>query len=399
MRKDLIETSSRFVITAILQLSCFLVSSKVLSIEEFGVLSIVLAYAFIGANISVSGLPASLVYFFTKNNYKLIVLHLTVVHSLVVMSLFSLGIFIAWQLELETFLFASLIATSQFLFIVVSGVLQASNKIRLLNIFTLAQWGMLSALLVYMYFSTASLYGVVISYVLSFAIPSAVALLVLKSSVIRYLGTFSSKNLIKKRRIIRIYKYGFVSFTGSLIGFLNHRLDLLIVGGILGTHIAGLYSFAIQIVERLSIFSQAFTTVYFPKLRRLNGRQSRLSEIKKAIKYLIIILIPTFITFFVFYEAILKLFFDSKYEDAYKIINILAVGVFVVSINRLLFIFNSANGDITANLKIGLMSLGTNVTLSIAAVFIYGESGIALVTCVVAFLSQILVVRYIRKSD
>lgn len=396
MRRDLIETSSRFALTAFLQLACFFITSKLLSVEVFGQLSLILAYSFIIANISVIGLPAAQVYFLVDKEYKKEIIELTFIHTLALFSFSTLLAFLFYFFDYETLFYISLISSVQSVFLIVSGVFQSLNMIRKLNLISLLQWACLCIVLFLI--NTPNLFNMVAAYFISYLITICYSLLLLKSRLDVFFSQSFMTIKIDRKKARTIYKYGFISFSSSLVGFLNHRLGLLIVGLFLGNQAAGLYSFAIQIVERLAIFSQAFATVYFPKVRRMSCLTMQKEQIKKAIQYLLLLLLPVSFLFILFYQPIIEIVFGTKYQGSYTVINILIVGVLVTSVARLLFILISANGHVVANLKISSSCLILNALVSLVCVFYFGRLGVAITTSLIAFLSLYLAYSFLRKA-
>ncbi|MFV7770803.1 oligosaccharide flippase family protein [Shewanella marisflavi] len=394
-KRILIETTGRFALVTVLQVGVFFLSSNVLSVEEFGYLNILLAISFIMSNVAAFGIPNAIVYFGHESKNQLFIKRTVIYHTLFVCVISVLFFMLSRFLFKGEYDLLVLFFFSQYLFLMLNGFLQSKNEIRVLNFASVIQWVIIFFALVYIWQIDAliSVSQILAIYSIGFFVP----VIIFAKRIGFELDVFKRITHSKSKR--EFYSYGIGTFINSVVSFLNHRLDLMIVGYFLGAGNAGYYSFASQMCEKMSIFSQAYCTILFPKLVRIESDKEKSKILIKQIINLVIIISPIFTLFYFVNYFIIDYFFDDKYVYSYGIIKILIWSVFVVSVERLVFTYFSALGYVKLNAKIGVFTLLVNAVLSLFLVSINGVVGVAYATLISSILSAFLAYYYARAIN
>lgn len=394
-KRILVETTGRFALVTGLQIGTFFLTSNILTVSEFGYINILFAISFIMSNVATFGLPNSIVYFGHEMKYADSIKKIVYTHSIII------GIFVLMMILLSTAYFSSeynvliIYFFFQYLFLILNGFLQAKNSIRIMNVMNVIQWAIIFLILLYFALTDTkvSVSQVLITYTISYVISIVIfhRFIEINLSNVRRVTLIISKN--------EFYSYGLNTFINNIVSFLNHRLDLMVVGYFLGVGSAGYYSFASQVCEKMAIFSQAYCTILFPKLVRVNDKRERINIVLSQIVSLSLIITPVFIVFYFINSFIIEVFFNDKYTNSYEIIDILLWSVFIVSIERIVFTYLSSIGLVKINAKIGMATLIVNAFLTICFVSEYGVIGVAFATLLSSLISALLAYCYLRKVN
>lgn len=176
----------------------------------------------------------------------------------------------------------------------------------------------------------------------------------------------------------------------SIIGFLNLRSDLYLVGLLTDISMTGIYSIAIQISERLLMVPQSINSVLLPKLGNLLDNEKEQVKISTGIARwnLIFSLLSTLIIL-CFLTLFVEITFGSDFKAAIPITGILLLATSI----------KSYTGTISAGLNalkkpeivayVNAVTLLINITLNLTWIPEHGIKGAAWAT-VFAYLSNLL---------
>ncbi|OCH14218.1 hypothetical protein A6E09_00500 [Aliivibrio fischeri] len=368
--KVYITVFNRFLTTNIIQLVQFFIIAKYFSIVDNGKISILLTSSFLISQILLFGIPSSIVYFGSKNNIlsvmKIVFKHI----SLLLLLLFtSLTVIIPTLDDNYYYSSIAILSFTNVLYFISQSFFQMKENFRIQNIIMILQT--LST------FFAVSLYVIVdfkTDYILFIVIFNIIASIFSMYLVLKDVLNIHEDNLVNCERV-SFYKYSFGIYLNSLLSVINGRLDVLIIGAILGNYFAGLYSFIVQISERMAIFSQVITTVLFPKFSKENNINKVLSS---SIKSLIFTFCITFIAYFIFLYLIPYLndvLFSSKYNPAIPYVKYGLLAVLFNSTARVIYMTFSSLGLIKLNFKIGVLISLITLLLFPFFCYTYGLSG------------------------
>ena len=381
----------RFGFVNLIQLIVFFLLSKFLAVEVLGELSFFLAVSFILANLISFGLPVSIVYFYKESEDVKLMNELVVSHSLYIFCFFVLISVLSAFFGKYFVFWVVLLSFSQYLFLMLSSYLQAIQNFKVLNYFSIINVLSLSFLLfsILVISDKALLKHLLCGYAFSYILP-----------VFIYIAAWGRKNYFFGKipvkfnvKYLRIYKYGSWVYLNNMVSFANHRVDIILINLVLGYHAGGLYSFSVQVVERLAIFSQAVLTVVFPRMCK---ETDKMELYKLAFKFALLIqliLFPVVLLVYLYIGDLLVFVFNNKYDNSIIYIKVLLIGVAIGSSSRFFFSALAAAGYVRFNALIGLQTLLVNIALSSALVFYFGAEGVAYATVASYLISLLLVLR------
>lgn len=218
---------------------------------------------------------------------------------------------------------------------------------------------------------------------------AAVMCLILFSALYRIAGGF-------KLRLSRAYLkdalgYGSKTYIGSIISFLNYRIELLMLGVMMPAAALGYYSVAVGLAERLWLVSQSAAMLIFPAIA------AERDEAKRKMFTPIIsrnVLLTTFIGALAFYLVspwLITLLYSESFNQTIRLFRILLPGVVFLSGSRVLANDIAGRGKPLLNTYVGGFGLLVQVGLNLVLIPRYGAAGSAAATSLTY--GMILVIR------
>lgn len=194
--------------------------------------------------------------------------------------------------------------------------------------------------------------------------------------------------------------YGIQAHFGNILGFLNYRIDMLLVNWFLGPISVGFYSIGVGLVEKLLLVSHAASTVLFPRVAAENER-------KKCVEFTPLVArtvfwLTTIGAFIIYFLSrwIVVLLYSKTFLPSILPLQILLPGIIALSVAKVLANDNAGRGRVIQNNYVGLITVVTNIILNILWIPRYGISGAALastISYIFALIAQIFI--YCRLSD
>lgn len=118
----------------------------------------------------------------------------------------------------------------------------------------------------------------------------------------------------------------------GILGQLLTRTDTIMLGWLSRSYEVAMYNAARPLAGGILIVLSAFGFLYLPMMSRLdaNSKRERMDRIyKTTTKWIYVVTFPAFLTFVVFPEDVLRVFFGAEYVDGAPALVILSVGFFV----------------------------------------------------------------------
>lgn len=192
------------------------------------------------------------------------------------------------------------------------------------------------------------------------------------------LGVFKNKfdqNILKESA-----PYSFKSYLGSIAEFLIYRVDMYIIAFFLTKKALGLYVVAVNIVERLWIFSEAISKVLFAKLVNTKGREQKNYYTIYTLQGTFVVGVLGGIFFYVLGELFIRLFFGKDFSLSAHYLYILVPGVVLQSLGLIMKKILEARGFPGTNARSSIFCLFVNIALNISLIPIMGVKGAAIAT-------------------
>ncbi len=174
-----------------------------------------------------------------------------------------------------------------------------------------------------------------------------------------------------------IARYGFYSYLGGLLAFLNARADVYLINLFQGPKAVGMYSVAVGLAERLWIISQTTSLVLFPRISASDNAQwKRRFTPLVARTVLLLVLVPALLLALLA-QPILVLLYSEAYLPAVRPLQVLLLGIVVFSVSRILAHDLAGRGLPALNTYTSVFSLLINVALNLVLIPRWGIVGAA----------------------
>lgn len=176
--------------------------------------------------------------------------------------------------------------------------------------------------------------------------------------------------------------YGFKSYLSNMITFLNYRVDSFIISAMSTTVNVGQYSLAVSLVEQVWIFSTSISTVMFPYVTSIENDEEKSKVTSTTFK--IVMLFTLIVIAFLYFTAdfLITLIYDNRYVDSIAPFKVLLVGIFSLSLGRILANDIAARGKPELNALSNFVGLIINVVLNVILIPKIGIVGAAVATSV-----------------
>jgi len=171
--------------------------------------------------------------------------------------------------------------------------------------------------------------------------------------------------------------YGIKALLGNILGFLNYRVDMFLVNGLLNPAAVGFYSVGVGLVEKLWMKSHAASTVIFPRVAGEADEQKRKEFTPLVARTVLWITALGALMIFFLIRWIVFLLYSKTFLPAVQPIRILLPGIVALSVGRVLANDVAGRGRVMLNNYAGLVTVSTNVILNILWIPRYGIAGAA----------------------
>lgn len=190
--------------------------------------------------------------------------------------------------------------------------------------------------------------------------------------------------------------YGFKAHISNVVTVLNYRTSILMIIAFLSPTAVGYYSIAVNLSERLSIFSQSISSVLLPKIASLetDDKRNQLTSIVSR-NLLVFMLVGTFVGVLVVGFIINLLL--PQYSHSVLPLQILLPGIAVLSVDKILSNDIAGRGKPELNMYVSITNIIVNVTLNYILIPKYGIEGAAISTSITYFFSFIIKCTIFKK--
>lgn len=171
--------------------------------------------------------------------------------------------------------------------------------------------------------------------------------------------------------------YGIQAYLASILGFLNYRLDMLLVNWFLNPTAVGLYSISVGIAEKLWLVSQAASVVLFPRVASETDELKR-EEFTPLVTRTVFwgTALAALLLFFLVHYVIAFLY-SEEFLPAVRPLQILLPGIVTLSAWRLLANDLAGRGKPMINTYITGVAVVVNLMLNLLLIPHYGLEGAA----------------------
>lgn len=158
---------------------------------------------------------------------------------------------------------------------------------------------------------------------------------------------------IRLKTVIPLIKIGLFQTGTNILDFLSGKMDVMIMGRLLGTELLGVYDLAKELVVKfVSLIRTIVSKVALPILANNNNDdevvKQRFLSITKVVAY---ICIPICITLSLYSELIVRVLYGDKYIEAVPVVSIFAILTMCGSIASFFDMLGIAKGRTDLNFK------------------------------------------------
>jgi len=154
-------------------------------------------------------------------------------------------------------------------------------------------------------------------------------------------------------------KIGAFHTGGQVLNFLNKEIDILIVGGVLGTETLGMYNLAKRLVYNpFRMISPILSKVATPLFATIQENKKGLGRAFLKLNSIVSsINLPIYIVFIVFASPITTLIYGDNYKEIIPLVQILSLYTYSISIRNPLGTITIASGRTDLELTITSISI------------------------------------------
>ena len=185
-------------------------------------------------------------------------------------------------------------------------------------------------------------------------------------------------------------EYGFKSYLANMITFLNYRLDTFLIKALSKNTIAvGQYGVSVSLAEQVWVFASAISSVMFPYVTSIESDEEKSKVTSTTFK---IVMVVTFFAISVLFFAsnLIGIIYGADYYGSIMPLKILLIGIFSLSLGKILANDIAARGKPELNALSNLVGLVVNVVLNIVLIPKFGISGAAMATSISYTLTAII---------
>jgi O-antigen/teichoic acid export membrane protein len=206
--------------------------------------------------------------------------------------------------------------------------------------------------------------------------------------LIRYSDASFSFRYFSWGNLKEVLTYGIKAHVSNIMTFFNYKLDIFLLGYFLTSYAVGIYSLAVNVGERLSIFSQSISQVLLPRIASSNLEEDRNQITSMVSRFIMILVVVLAIFVFIFSHLIIELLFSDEYADSVNLLRWLLPGVTVLAVEKILSNDLAGRGKPELNMYVSFVNVVLNLILNLILIPTIGVAGAAIsssITYLVSF--------------
>jgi O-antigen/teichoic acid export membrane protein len=176
--------------------------------------------------------------------------------------------------------------------------------------------------------------------------------------------------------------YGIRAHLGNIVGFLNYRIEVFILGVFLPAATVGFYAVAVGLAEKLWFVSESASVVLFPTVSAETSEQQKKQFTPLVSRSVLLITAVGAVALYVVSHWAIVLLYSDEYVATVSLFRILLPGIVFLSAGRILANDIAGRGKPLLNTYVGLIGLAVQVVLDLAWIPPFGATGAAWATTV-----------------
>ena len=280
-----------------------------------------------------------------------------------------------------TLIFALLISPLTFLNNNLSAILKSEGKFTVFNKIQIINK------IIYFLICTLLLFFVDVNLVIA---GNIIILVVSIITIWRKLEVGRVKFKFNKEYQQKSISYGFKSYLANMITFLNYRMDTFLIKALSKSTMAvGQYGVSVSLAEQIWVFASAISSVMFPYVTSIESDEEKSKITSTTFK---IVMIVTFFAILVLFFAsnLIGIIYGSDYYGSILPLKVLLLGIFCLSLGKILANDIAARGKPELNAISNLVGFVVNIGFNILLIPKFGIVGAAIATSISYTLTSII---------
>ena len=187
-----------------------------------------------------------------------------------------------------------------------------------------------------------------------------------------------------------VYRYGIKLYAGSMLLFLNGRLNLILLNLYLNPIMAGFFSLAIALSEKVWLVADAIGTILYPKIASEKNEKRKNAFTPLVFRTTLLIVVLISVSLYTLGERLIVFFYSAAFMEAVRPFRILLVGVVAGSGWRILENDLKGRGRPGLVTVIMAVSLVGSILFNILLIPRYGLMGAAWAAVISASMSLLI---------
>jgi O-antigen/teichoic acid export membrane protein len=176
--------------------------------------------------------------------------------------------------------------------------------------------------------------------------------------------------------------YGIKAHLGNIIGFLNYRVEVFLLGAMAPATAVGFYAVAVGLAERLWFLSESASVVLFPTVSAEKDELTKKTFTPLVSRSVLLITAVGAAILFLISQWVVVLLYSSEYLPAIQLFRILLPGIVFLSADRILANDIAGRGLPLLNTYVGAAGIVVQVGLNLLWIPALGATGAAWATSI-----------------
>lgn len=185
------------------------------------------------------------------------------------------------------------------------------------------------------------------------------------------------------------FHYGFKSYMSNLVTFLNYRINIYLLAFFVGNGAVGLFFTALNLGEKLSVFTQSISSVLLPRIASMETEEERNQLTSIVSRFTMVFMLVLSIVIFFIIDFLAPVL-GHEYKETPFFLKILLPGISLLAVEKLLSNDLAARGKPEINMNVSIFNVIFSTILNIILIPIYGATGAAIATSISYSLSFII---------
>lgn len=178
------------------------------------------------------------------------------------------------------------------------------------------------------------------------------------------------------------FRYGTKAHLGNIIGFLNYRIEVFLLGLFLPVAAVGFYAIAVGLAEKLWFVSESASTVLFPAVSAEKDEYQRKIFTPLVSRNILLITALGAAALFLVSQWVIVSLYSEQYLPAVRLFRILLPGMVFLSASRILANDIAGRGRPLLNTYVGAIGVTLQIALNLAWIPGFGAAGAAWATTI-----------------